>query len=285
MTSDPTITPRNRLWTPWRMTYVGGAAREPGCVFCNRLEGDDDVGSLIVHRSRHAFVILNLYPYNTGHLMVVPNAHVQDPSQLDRETQGDMATLIGNLTGLLRRVLNCDGFNIGMNIGHAAGAGIAEHLHQHIVPRWVGDANFMPILGSTKVLPELLPATYGKIRAEIERDLLSATELRVLALVGDKPAIALGTSGLPIVGLERDVPIWQSVVSTLSEDLHGIDILGWAGDAGTRQDEGFVPVLAVRATGVRDDAARISALDDPRSWALSEDERTIVLRGLARFGW
>lgn len=283
MRRDQTIAPPDRLWTPWRMSYVGGSAREPGCVFCNRLEGNDDVASLIVHRAHRSFVILNLYPYNAGHLMVVPNAHVQDPSELDPETQSEMAALIGNLTVLLRRVLNCDGFNIGTNIGSAAGAGIADHLHQHVVPRWIGDANFMPILGSTKVLPELLSATYGKVRADIERDILSASEVKVLILVGHKPAIAVGASALPIVALEREVPVWQSLISSLAEDFHGIDLLGWAGSASTRVIEDSIPALAIRAEAVRADSSRFKLVENVSSTPLPKHDREIALRGLEWF--
>ncbi|MBA2246630.1 MAG: HIT domain-containing protein [Chloroflexia bacterium] len=282
MHSDSTITPRNRLWTPWRMAYVGGTAREPGCVFCNRLAASDDSRSLILHRGRHAFIILNLYPYNTGHLMVVPHAHVQDPSELDPETQAEMAALIGNLTALLRRVLGCAGFNIGMNIGDAAGAGIAEHLHQHIVPRWVGDANFMPILSSTKVLPELLAATYGKIRAEIARDISGAGDAKVIAFVGDTPALVVEGSALPVVALESGRAVWKSVLDAFSGDFDELSILGWAGHFGTGKDEDTIPALAIRALTPRGgpQARRLLAHDDLAS--LSNADREIVQRALDR---
>lgn len=150
-----------RLWTPWRMRYIGGDADEAGCIFCNRLTANDDVASLIVHRGEHCFAIMNLYPYNTGHVMIVPNTHVANIDELTAETLTEMALLLPVLTRALRRVLNCDGFNIGLNIGSVAGAGVADHLHEHVVPRWEGDANFMPIIGDTMVLPELIPATYA----------------------------------------------------------------------------------------------------------------------------
>lgn len=283
MLPDPTVTPRNRLWTPWRMAYVGGAAREAGCVFCNRLESTDDVASLIVHRGRHAYVILNLYPYNTGHLMVVPHAHVQDPGELDSATQAEMASLTGNLTGLLRRTLGCAGFNIGMNIGNAAGAGIAEHLHQHIVPRWVGDANFMPILSSTKVLPELLAATYGKVRAEIERDITAATEARIVAFVGDSFAVAAGPSGLPVVTLEPGIAVWRSALDALAGDLKGISVLGWAGLADTGADSLTMPALAIRADATRSGERVITLLGHDGLETLPDADRGIAQRGMARF--
>ncbi len=281
MLPDPTVTPRNRLWTPWRMAYVGGSAREPGCVFCTLRDADDDVASLIVHRGRHAFVILNLYPYNTGHLMVVPHAHVQDPSDLDPETQGEMAALIGNLTSMLRRVLGCAGFNIGMNIGDAAGAGIAEHLHQHVVPRWVGDANFMPILSSTKVLPELLAATYGKVRAEIERDIASASEARVVAFTGVPPGIVVERSALPVVTLEPGVAVWKSALGALSNDLDELSILGWAGHTDTGANRGSIPALAIHAMARPGGPGTFRVLPDDDMSSLSLVDREIVRRGLA----
>lgn len=143
------------------MRYIGGDAGEAGCIFCNRLTANDDVASLIVHRGEHCFAIMNLYPYNTGHVMIVPNTHVANIDELTAETLTEMALLLPVLTRALRRVLNCDGFNIGLNIGSVAGAGVADHLHEHVVPRWEGDANFMPIIGDTMVLPELIPATYA----------------------------------------------------------------------------------------------------------------------------
>src|SRR6478735_4544357 len=179
-----------RLWTPWRMQYVGGGPAEEGCVFCNRLAGDDDVDSLILYRGKNAFLIMNLFPYNTGHLMIVPNQHVASPEDLDDETQFEMALLVPIVLRAVRRALNPGGFNLGLNLGWAAGAGIAAHMHQHVVPRWSGDANFMPILANTKVLPELIPVTYAKIRAEIERELNSRSdEITLIALDLDSRSV------------------------------------------------------------------------------------------------
>ncbi len=281
MLSDPTLVPHHRLWTPWRMAYVGGSAREQGCVFCNRLDSSDDTASLIVHRGQQAFVILNLYPYNTGHLMVVPHAHVQDPSELDAGTQAEMAALTGNLTRVLRRVLDCAGFNVGMNIGGAAGAGIAEHLHQHIVPRWVGDANFMPILGSTKVLPELLAATYGKIRAEIERDIFSMTNVRVVVLAGDPPGVVVDGAGLPQISLEPDVAVWKSVLSAFSDDFGSLSVLAWAGQPDTRTTGPSIPTLSLRASGQMESLGRFRLLRDDDRSALSITDQEAVVRALA----
>jgi ATP adenylyltransferase len=163
--------PKDRLWAPWRMQYVA-ASKEPadgsGCIFCDKPAEDDDAANLIVHRSRHAYVILNGYPYNNGHVMVVPYKHVAEYHALDAEARDE----VGELTALSLEVLgacyNPGGFNVGINQGAAAGAGIAAHLHQHIVPRWPGDTNFMPVIADTRVLPEGLAESYKKIRAAFD---------------------------------------------------------------------------------------------------------------------
>lgn len=157
-----------KLWTPWRMGYVGGA-REAGCIFCDKPAADDDRANLILYRGQHAFVIMNLYPYNTGHVMIVPYAHVSTLSTLPATALAEMTTLLPWITAHLERILRPAGFNVGLNIGDVAGAGIAAHLHMHVVPRWVGDANFMPILANTTVMPELIPVTQAKLLAEIAR--------------------------------------------------------------------------------------------------------------------
>jgi len=148
-----------RLWMPERMAYLRGEGRDGGCAFCRIASMDDDAAALIVARGQHVYVVLNLYPYNSGHVMVVPYRHV--PSYLD--LHADETAELGEFTKSAMRTLTAasgaQGFNIGMNQGSVAGAGIAEHLHQHIVPRWGGDANFMPIIGRTKVLPQLLKDT------------------------------------------------------------------------------------------------------------------------------
>ena len=141
------------------MRYVGGQAGEEGCLFCNRRAGGDDVRALVLHRGERAFVIMNLFPYNTGHLMLVPNGHVASPEAAEPAALTELATLLPPALRALRRVLGCDGFNVGLNVGAVAGAGVADHLHQHVVPRWPGDQNFMPIIGRTKTLPELLADT------------------------------------------------------------------------------------------------------------------------------
>ena len=202
------------------MRYVGGSARETGCVFCNRLAGDDDADALILHRGERAFVILNLFPYNSGHLMIVPNAHVASPETLDDATLGEMARLLPPTLRALRRVLGCDGFNTGLNIGAVAGAGIAAHLHQHVVPRWTGDANFMPILADTMVMPELIPVTYAKVRADLARE-LAGRPVAIHAIVrdsgGERCLIAGSSSApsLPSLDPAADQPVWRALVALL----------------------------------------------------------------------
>ncbi|OLT40352.1 HIT family hydrolase [Saccharomonospora sp. CUA-673] len=152
-----------RLWTPHRMAYIKGENkpeddREHGCPFC-RLVGLSDEDALIVARGRTVYAVLNLYPYNPGHLMVVPYRHVADYTELTADETVELAEFTQHAMTVVRAVSDAHGFNIGMNQGVIAGAGIAAHLHQHLVPRWGGDANFMPVVGQTKVLPQLLGQT------------------------------------------------------------------------------------------------------------------------------
>ena len=153
-----------RLWTPHRMVYINGEGKpkdaEAGeqCPFC-RAPRHNDEESLIVHRGEHAFVVLNLFPYNSGHLLVCPYRHVADYTDLNAAETREVAELTQTAMRVVRRVSNPAGFNLGMNQGEVAGAGIAAHLHQHVVPRWQGDANFLPIVGQTKALPILLADT------------------------------------------------------------------------------------------------------------------------------
>lgn len=136
-----------------------------GCIFCTKPREQNDRENYILARGTHCFVILNAYPYNNGHLMVVPYAHVATLEQLDAATCAEMMELTKRCVAVLRRTMTPDGFNIGANIGSAAGAGIADHVHLHVVPRWVGDTNFMPVIGDTRLLPELLRSTYDRLQA------------------------------------------------------------------------------------------------------------------------
>jgi ATP adenylyltransferase len=153
-----------RLWTPYRIAYIRGENKPvddsaAACPFCRIGASDDDEATLVVHRGRTAYVVLNLYPYAPGHLMVCPYRHVADYTDLDEAETDEVARLTQGAMRTLRTVSRVQGFNVGMNQGAAGGAGVAAHLHQHVVPRWVGDQNFMPIIGRTKTLPQLLTET------------------------------------------------------------------------------------------------------------------------------
>jgi ATP adenylyltransferase len=154
----------NHLWSPWRMTYIENANKENGCVFCNAQAKEDGPENLIVHRGPLAYIIVNRYPYTSGHVMVVPFAHKPNLEGLDSATRAEMMELTSQATGVLHKIYGAESFNVGVNIGEAAGAGVREHVHIHIVPRWVGDTNFMASLAQTRVLPESLDDTWRRIR-------------------------------------------------------------------------------------------------------------------------
>ena len=147
-----------RLYTPHRMAYIQGEGKDDGCPFCT-VPGLADADGLVVARGEDCFVVLNLYPYNSGHLMVVPYRHVSGYDELSARETTELAGLTQHAIRAVRHASGAQGFNVGMNLGGVAGAGIAAHLHQHVVPRWGGDTNFMPVVGHTKVLPQLLPDT------------------------------------------------------------------------------------------------------------------------------
>lgn len=150
------------LWAPWRLAYVAGPKVE-GCVFCEALASGDDRATLVLHRADLGFLILNRFPYNSGHLMVVPNRHVARLDGLSPQEHEALMRLAALAVRVLERASGPEGFNIGMNLGRAAGAGIDDHLHIHVVPRWVGDTNFMPVIGDVKVMPEHLANTYDRL--------------------------------------------------------------------------------------------------------------------------
>ena len=154
----------NRLWSPWRMAYVENSKPVDGCVFCNRPAQPDGPENLIVARGQRAYVILNLFPYTSGHVMIVPFAHRSSLEMLEAGTRAEMMELMTHAVEILRAVYHPQGFNLGANIGELAGAGIAEHVHLHVVPRWAGDTNFMTALGDTRVIPESLVETYRRVR-------------------------------------------------------------------------------------------------------------------------
>ena len=154
-------------FTPWRNAYITNAAppKYAGCVLCalHRADPSEDATNYVLHRGEHCYVVLNLYPYNTGHLMVVPYEHTADLVGLDAATAHELLDTGRRAVALIGEAFSPHGFNLGMNLGQSAGAGIEEHLHLHVVPRWVGDANFMPIIGGTKLVPEALDQTYARL--------------------------------------------------------------------------------------------------------------------------
>ena len=154
----------NHLWSPWRMTYIDNANKEEGCVFCKLQAKEDGPENLIIQRGQLAYVILNRYPYTSGHVMVVPFAHKPNLEELDAATRAEMMELTSQATVVLRKVYKAVSFNVGANIGEAAGAGVKNHVHIHIVPRWVGDTNFMSAVAETRVLPESLEDSWRRIR-------------------------------------------------------------------------------------------------------------------------
>lgn len=154
----------DRLWAPWRMQYIKGIDKqEHGCVFCLKSDNSKDQENLILYRGTHCFVLMNLYPYNNGHLMIIPYLHTSDLAQLDKETTFELWECLGRAQRALSDAFCPDAFNIGMNIGRAAGAGIDQHIHMHIVPRWNGDTNFISIIGDTKVISQGLNETYAAL--------------------------------------------------------------------------------------------------------------------------
>ena len=159
------------LYTPWRLKYIlSKEGKEDGCIFCAVFDhnASSDVENLVLFRGPNTFAMMNIYPYNVGHIMVLPIQHVSNLTQLSQQVQLEIMRLTTYFIELLTSVLRPDGFNIGTNIGKAAGAGIDSHLHTHIVPRWSGDSNFMPVVGQTRILPEELGDTYQKISAALK---------------------------------------------------------------------------------------------------------------------
>jgi len=163
--------PHRYLSAPWRMQYLRDGVRSSECIFCSKIDAGDDESNLVLWRGPSVFVLMNLYPYSTGHIMIAPYTHSPSPEELEPETMAEIGTIIAPCMRALRRVLGCQGFNTGINTGAVAGAGVADHMHLHIVPRWGGDANFMPVIANTTVMPEALSVTYGRIRAELVREL------------------------------------------------------------------------------------------------------------------
>jgi ATP adenylyltransferase len=269
-----------RLWTPWRMRYVAGGSTEIGCLFCNRLAQGDDVASLMLYRGERVFAIMNLFPYNTGHIMLVPNAHVASPEDADAQTMADLAALRGPALRALRRSLAAEGFNLGLNVGAVAGAGVTDHLHEHVVPRWQGDANFMPILAATMVMPELLPVTYAKLRAELERELLDQQAVTLLIVDRDHTSVLLDEAGaLPIVTAADGEPLWRAAL----RDAHArgavdTELVGWAGAARAGLEP---PALLLRAN-LEPDTERPPDIVVPRARVSDSPDAQRIESALAR---
>lgn len=153
-----------QLWAPWRIEYILGP-KPDACVFCLPDSTEEDEERLVLHRGGHAFVIMNRYPYNNGHIMVCPYRHVSELTELSREEAHDVMDLVQLCSGILKKHFNCEGINVGLNLGKAAGAGIGEHLHFHLVPRWNGDSSFIAVMDDVRTIPQHIRETYKVLRA------------------------------------------------------------------------------------------------------------------------
>jgi len=156
------------LWTPWRFQYISKTGEEGECIFCAAAADSDDEARLVVHRGVHSFIILNRFPYTSGHVMVVPYAHVATLEAVPDEAAIEIIRLAQHAERVLRAVYRPDGLNLGINLGKCAGAGVTGHVHVHVLPRWAGDANFMTTVGETRVLPEDLPTSWKKLRTTFQ---------------------------------------------------------------------------------------------------------------------
>ena len=153
----------DRLWTPWRFEYIRKADSAVSCVFCGILSEEKDIDNLVLYRGKHCFVILNIFPYTSGHLMCVANRHISCLADASNDELHEMIELARKCEIALRNEYHPDGLNLGFNLGRSAGAGVEHHLHMHVLPRWTGDSNFVSVIGETRVLPEELPATYKRL--------------------------------------------------------------------------------------------------------------------------
>jgi ATP adenylyltransferase len=154
-----------RIWAPWRVQYIRGQ-NQNGCIFCDLPKENQDAKNFILYRGPKNFVIMNAFPYNPGHLMIVPNRHVGKIEDMTPEERNDHYETVSRAVGILREACKTDNFNVGMNLGKVAGAGVADHIHTHIVPRWNGDNNFMPVIGETRVISESMADIYNRLKAK-----------------------------------------------------------------------------------------------------------------------
>ena len=162
---------RHNLFAPWRIKYLERPRDGGGCIFCDKAAENSDEASLILFRGRECFVMMNAYPYAAGHLMVAPCRHTADFAGMSHSEREELVDLLARCTSVLKKAMNPEGFNVGLNLGRASGAGIADHLHWHVVPRWVGDTSFMPITGDTHIINEALAETYRKLKPLFEEKL------------------------------------------------------------------------------------------------------------------
>ncbi len=157
------------MWAPWRMEYIlRDKTKASGCIFCDKYQQADDENNLVLYRGKLAYVLMNLYPYNNGHLLIAPYRHISEYTDLNATERSEIATLTSLSITVLKKTINPHGFNLGMNLGAVGGAGIADHIHQHIVPRWTGDTNFMPITGHTKVIVQGLQETWSRLKHQFQ---------------------------------------------------------------------------------------------------------------------
>lgn len=158
-----------QLWAPWRMAYIEDGSKEQGCIFCIKSQSQDLKGALVLTQTTHTVVMLNKYPYNNGHLLLAPKRHENNLAGLSTEQYSDLNEMLRRSVQVVREVFNPGGINVGMNLGKCAGAGIEDHLHWHVVPRWEGDTNFMPVIGETRVMPQHLLDSYDRLQPHFQR--------------------------------------------------------------------------------------------------------------------
>ncbi len=158
-----------KLWAPWRFKYILHVDVKDRCIFCDKPKGEPNEENLVLYKGKHAFIIMNLFPYNSGHVMVAPYKHTSKLSELSEEELLEIMKLVNASMEAIELAYSPQGFNVGMNLGRSAGAGIEDHIHVHVVPRWIGDTNFMPIIADTKVIPEGLKESYAKLKLNLDR--------------------------------------------------------------------------------------------------------------------